>query len=675
MRPPMSSDFSPELRRELLDDFYAECDELLTAMRDALTQLEIAPKDSAQEKKLIEGLFRSTHSFKGNSSIVGLRSAEELAHGMEDLLRAISKNQVSVSENLVDGLLAGVQRLEKIVVGQRLEKPLPKTGDLLARFRKFIPEQEAAGAAPAAIVTDDIPASPAEDPVAIARAKGLKIFTATFSPSASLDQRGVNVTAVRQRLSAIGEILGANPVVRGKGAITFEFVLGLTEVPADLASWANDEVIFRAAPSDETSVEVLSDSSSSPDAGFAETLSLTPSHIVRVDLARLDELMRITGEMVIHRSRLEDRVQQLGDSHSGLKEVNLALSRSLREMREAITRVRMVPIAELFTRMPFVVRDLMRGSDKKARVVLLGNQTEVDKFLVERLKEPLLHLVRNAFSHGIESTAARASAGKSAEATITLQAKSVGEFVIIQVRDDGRGIDSQAIAARATGLGLSVPASLGSDSLLEILCTPGFSTREHADLASGRGVGMAVVANTIRELGGSLTLESTLGQGSEFTLKLPLSLSIANAIIVGVGAHICAVPQNSVDEIIQVSADEIRTINRSEVTPYRDGLLPLLRLQAMFGVSPVKSAQLTLLVVSSERGAVGLVVDRVRSQREIVIRPLADPLLRVPGISGATELGDGRPILILDPNALTQGVTRPPKTASLDSTMSKARAS
>ena len=400
---------------------------------------------------------------------------------------------------------------------------------------------------------------------------------------------------------------------------------------------------------------------------FAETLSLTPSHIVRVDLARLDDLMRIVGEMVIHRSRLEERIHQVGGEQPGLKEVNLSLSRSLREMREAITRVRMVPIGELFARMPFVVRDLGRDSGKKAKVTLLGVQTEVDKFLVERLKEPLLHLVRNAFSHGIESTADRVAAGKPAEAVITLQAASAGEFVLITVGDDGRGIDTAAVGRRAVALGLTVPAELGNEAVLGILCAPGFSTREEADRASGRGVGMAVVANTIRELGGTLTLETSLGQGTEFTLKVPLSLSIADAITVGVGSQICAVPQNAVDEIIQLPAAQRRTISQSEVVPYRDGLLPLVRLASMFGGGKPTGDKLTILVVSSDRGAVGLVVDRVLSQREIVIRPLADPLLRVRGISGATELGDGRPILILNPAALTEGVTRPPKTASLES--------
>ncbi len=335
-------------------------------------------------------------------------------------------------------------------------------------------------------------------------------------------------------------------------------------------------------------------------------------------------------------------------------------ARSLRELRKAIARVRLVPIAEIFTRMPFVIRDLAAGSEKKARVVLEGHQTEIDKYVAERLKEPLLHLVRNAFSHGIETPAKRTAAGKPEEATVTLRAVSAGEFVTIQVRDDGGGIDAKAVAVRAKTLGVPVPERMDAAGLLGILCAPGFSTREEADRAAGRGVGMAVVANTVRELGGTLALDTTRGGGTEFTLRLPLTLSIVDALVVTVGGEICAVPQSAVDEIVQVAASESRSIKETEVVPYRGGLLPLVRLRAAFGLAPATGETLTVLVVSAERGATGLAVDRVLSRREIVVRPLTDPLVRVHGVAGATELGDGRPILILDPNALTSGVVRPP---------------
>lgn len=652
----MSEGFSPELRRELLDDFYAECDELLTAVREGLTQLEAGKGNSAGDPRVIEALFRSTHSLKGISAIVGLTTAEELAHGMEEVLRALSKGQTRVTDELVDALLASAQRLEKIVSAHRQEKPMPATEDLLRLLRPWISSVKTESPVSASAEPTPVNEEQQADPVEAAKAKGLILYRVTFAPSAQRDRQGLNVNSVRQRLGQLGEIIRATPIVRGKGVMVFEFMVGVREVPPDFSSWTADGIEFAPiAPEPVAPVPAaLADE-------VSETLSLTPSHMVRVDLARLDDLMRIAGEMVIQRSRLEDRLQQMPEAQGGgLVEINRALGRSLREMREGIARVRMVPIAEIFARMPFVVRDLVRGTDKKVRVALEGNQTEVDKYLVERLKEPLLHLVRNAIAHGIENAAERTAAGKPAEATVTLRARSAGESVLIQVRDDGRGVDAKTVVARAKTLGVAVPERLDAAAVLAILCAPGFSTRDQADRAAGRGVGMDVVANTVRELGGTLLLDTQLGAGTEFTLKLPLTLSIANAIIVTVGDELCAVPTSAVEEIIQVGVTDVRTIKKTEVIPYRGGLLPFVRLRKMFGAPPAEATLLTLLVVSGERGATGLLVDRVRSQREIVIRPLSDPLLRVPGISGATELGDGRPILILDPNAITRGVVRPP---------------
>ncbi|MEO7415278.1 MAG: chemotaxis protein CheA [Opitutaceae bacterium] len=666
----MSSDSPLELKKELLDDFYAECDELLTSIRAELTRLEATVDGRDPDPGTIEALFRHLHSLKGISAIVGLRPAEQLAHGAEDLLRALSKKTVRLSPVILEALQVATQRLGQIVSGHRRRKALPDIGEILKQLRQLVPARTKPPMESAA-VSEASPEVKA-DPLEAARQQGLQLYSVSFSPSANLDARGVNVNAVRERLKAIGQIVRATPSVR-EGSIVFEFVVGVRETPADFAPWENDGLHFEAIPASAPDGETAR-TAQSRDAEDAESLSLTPSHIVRVDLARLDELMRITGEMVIHRSRLEERINQ-EKSGPGLKEVNLALARSLRELREAISRVRMVPIAEIFTRMPFVVRDLVRNSEKKVRVSLEGHQTEVDKYLVERLKEPLLHLVRNAFAHGIESPAERTAAGKPPEATILLRARSAGEALVIQIRDDGRGVDLVALAARASALGLKVPESLDAGSALRILCTPGFSTRDEADLAAGRGVGMAVVANTVRELGGTLALDSTLGLGTEFTLRLPLTLSIAEAIIVSVGQETCAVPQSAVDEIIQPSAGEARLIQGTTVIPYRGSLLPIIRLRTMFKLPDTPGGTLTVLVVSSERGAIGLVVDRVRAQREIVIRPLADRLLRVPGISGATELGDGRPILILDPVAITQGVVRPPSDSPVDANLPEARVS
>lgn len=664
----MSSDFSPELRKELLDDFYAECDDLLTSLRESLTTLERALAERTPMVTAVEKLFRGVHSLKGIAAIAGVRPAEQLAHGMEDLLRALSKNEVPINGERLELLVSATHRLEQIITAHRAGKKPPKGSAMLDALRmqagasreSAAKKETAKGAVGKSPSREAAPDAATADLTAVARQRGLEPWRCLFAPSKELDRRGVNLANVRERLGRIGEILAAVPVIQPNASIIFMFTVGLRESPADLAAWEADGMRFERITSGASS-----DAPSPPEVGVKtaeggeDALSLAPSHMVRVDLARLDDLMRIAGEMVIQRSRLEDRIQQQFGGHEALKEIDQGLARSLRALRKAITRVRLVSVGEIFTRMPFVVRDLEPGSGKAVRVALEGHQTEIDKYLVERLKEPLLHLVRNAFSHGIETPAERAAAGKPEEATITLRATSLGETVAIQVRDDGRGIDVEAVVRRARALGLAVPEHVDAGGVLEILCAPGFSTRDEVDRASGRGVGMAVAANTVRELGGTLTFETALGRGTQFTLRLPLTLSIAEAIIVTAGGETCAVPQVSVDEIIQVATSESRGIRDTEVVPYRGGLLPFTRLSDVFGIEGRDEAMLTLLVLSSERGATGLAVDRVKTRREVVVRPLTDPLVHVRGISGATELGDGRPILILDPAALTSGVVRP----------------
>jgi two-component system chemotaxis sensor kinase CheA len=296
--------------------------------------------------------------------------------------------------------------------------------------------------------------------------------------------------------------------------------------------------------------------------------------------------MRITGDLVIQRSRLEQQLTRRARGDAVLdieemEEVNDGLARSLRDLRESIMRVRLVPVAEIFSRMPFVVRDLARETQKEVRLSLSGQQTEIDKFLVERLKDPLLHLVRNAVSHGIEATPERLAAGKPAAATISLNAATVGDHVLIEVADDGRGVDASQVAKSALAMGLTVPETLDSTAVLNLLCAPGFSTRTEADRAAGRGVGMAVVNNTIRELGGTLVMHSQLGQGTRFTLRLPLTLAIAEAFIVSSGDQTFAVPQMFVQEILQMTGDQVHRVNHTELLPYRDSVLPLVRLRSL----------------------------------------------------------------------------------------------
>jgi two-component system chemotaxis sensor kinase CheA len=394
--------------------------------------------------------------------------------------------------------------------------------------------------------------------------------------------------------------------------------------------------------------------------------SVGPQSLIRVGMSRLDDLMRIVGELVIRRFRL-DEILRSGKSGPGnwrvLQEVSASMERQLGELRDTVARIRMVPIGQVFERMRFVVRGLERELNKHVDVRIEGHDTEIDKIVVDRMMDPLLHLVRNAFSHGLESQEERIAAGKDPTGRIRLSAKASGDIIVIEVEDDGRGIDAGKIARRAEELGwIGKSETLDSKRTLEIISAPGFTTRDEADLASGRGIGMASVKTVVGDLGGSIALASTEGKGTRFTIRLPLTLLIADSLMVTVSNHRFAVPQTAVREVLAVDSASVKVFESNEVIPFRGGVLPLLRLARLFGLSTSTTERLHVLVIQNGDSPTGLAVDRITGQREIVVRTITDPLVRVPGISGATELEDGKPILILDPHSLIWASRNPTTT-------------
>ena len=319
----------------------------------------------------------------------------------------------------------------------------------------------------------------------------------------------------------------------------------------------------------------------------------------------------------------------------------------------------MVPFREIFARMQFVIRDLAHEFGKQVVLQLSGEETEIDKFVVERMMDPLLHLVRNAVSHGLELPEERVAAGKSAEAHIALRARTTGEMVTLEVEDDGRGIDPELVFARARATDLLPDGTLtDSATLLDVLCAPGFSIREEADRVSGRGVGMDVVRRAVEELNGFLALETVLGKETRFVIELPLTLAIADALIVAVEGEKYAIPQAAVREVIQIAPAAVRVLEHNEIISYRAGVLPLLRLSSFFGSALRSEVEFYVLVLGEGIHAVGLTVDLILGLREIVVRPVTDEMIQVDGIAGATELGDGRVVLILDAAGLTRAARR-----------------
>jgi two-component system, chemotaxis family, sensor kinase CheA len=650
-----SSDQRTPFVAGFMDDYYAEAEEHIVAVRRVLLRLEAAlgadlPADALEE------LFRSFHSLKGISAMVELREPELLAHHMESCLRALRNGHVLLTASTFDTLLDGAKMLEDVILAHRNSTPRPAVTPILDRLNAF------AHAAPEASEGDIGPIDGATKGVTAAR-----VWRVTFTPSPALVARGVKVDTVRNRLLQIGQVLNIAPKVVTGGGVSFEFEVA-TNDEQRLADWQEDGISFE--PMRTIAAALAPTSASELVAGVSDLVSVagpprdvtraSAASFVRVDLARLDDLMRLVGDMVVTRARLEDTLQRVEphvppQNWRVLQEHTSRMERQLRDLREGVMRVRLVPVGEIFRRMPFVVRDLARDGGKRVKLDLVGQGTEIDKFLIERMMDPVLHVVRNAISHAIEAPDQRIAAGKPPDGTIRLSAATAGESVILEISDDGRGIDVPAVVSRARQRGMPVPdGPMDRRALLDIICASGFSTRDEADRASGRGVGLAVVRSTVEGLGGTLAVETQEGRGTAFTITLPLTLAITDAIIAHVGTHTFAVPQSAVREVIEVDPAALRSMERNELLTYRGGTLPMVRLAHLFSIKVEERPRLHAIVVGAGRTAVGLVVDRIVGQQEIVVKTITDPLIHVDGVSGATELGDGRLVLILDAAALSR---------------------
>jgi two-component system chemotaxis sensor kinase CheA len=648
----------------LMDDFFAEADEHVATLRRLLIELEQDGGERAFAEERVRGVFRTLHTLKGLSGMVGFTESEALSHALEDWLHGAAPDGWIPPGASLEPLFAAAGLLERCLHARR-------DGAAPADVRGFVEglraelEQRAAATpaeppvpAPSPVALgSDLKLSPAESlRLRAALERGDRTQELEFVPTPELVARGLGVEAVRGRLGALGEILHVAPrVLPGRG-VAFRFLVALGPDVAVPDEWGADGLSWSAGPAEpEPEPAALPEA---PGAGAAP--ATVSSNVVRVGLPRLDELLRLVGELVISRSRLDDLLKRSwnggGIPLEALQEINGGMERQLRELREGVMRVRLVAVGETFERMRFVVRDVANAEAKQVRVEMQGQDTELDKLVVERMMEPLLHLVRNAVSHGLETPGERTARGKPPQGVLRLGAWAVGERVRIVVEDDGRGIDRDAVAALGRARGLAVPAGAPDDeTLLAILSAPGFSTREVAGLASGRGVGMDVVRSTIRALGGELALDTRPGQGTRFAVELPLTLMIVDAVLVRIGDEVMAVPQPALLEVVQVEAGDVVAFENNEVVRYRGKVLPLVRLGRLFGFGDGGGhGSFPVLVVGSEAQPVGLAVDRLAGLREIVVRPLSDPLVAVPGIAAAAELGDGRVCLIVDAAAVVQ---------------------
>lgn len=673
-------------------EFVSEAQELIEALSRNLTALERALPTGTEEPEQLNEAFRNVHTLKGLSGLFNQRPMGELSHSLEDLLDKLRLGRLQLSVEVLDQLFAAVDAFWHLL-SQGGNGTSVSLAALLARLDALTP-------APPEAPTNDLEGY-ALDPellsvlteyeehrlqLSIKQGLALVLVRVRFE-LATLDTQ---LSAVKSDTKPFGEVLtylpagdNADPAcldldlliatgqveevkqVLGSAASQLR-VIGRTESAArpelqpagategrQLSHAATQDAALARSPSPS---QPIAHPSAAPGA-----LVRSISQTVRVDIRKLDELMNVLAKLSVLRGalgELSETARAEGDRQmvGRLHHLSHQFSRNLRELQGGLLDVRMVPLTQVFERLTRVVRQTGRELDKDVHLVVTGADTEIDKLIVEELSDPLMHIVRNAVDHGIEDRQSRDRRGKPRGGTIALNAFQKGNHVVIEAEDDGCGVDTESLVRNARSLGLIsvIEASeMSRDEALNLIFHPGLSTRATATAVSGRGVGMDVVRTNIAKLGGSVELDSERQIGTKITLTLPLTRAIVTALVVLVGDSTFAVPLNSIAEVARLDPARIRRVDNAELLSRRDSTLELRRLRELFNLGSARNGDRDYVVeVKAGPRRLGLVVDALQGQQDIIIRPLGASLDGVRGFSGASELGDERIALVLDPGAL-----------------------
>ena len=687
---------TPDPMAEIKASFFIECEELLEAMQDGLERLDAGDEDP----ETINVVFRAVHSIKGGAGAFGLEAMVRFAHRFETVLDGLRSGTLSITADLTKLFFRAGDHLSDIVRACRDEVDFPQSeGEaILADLNQYIEaedddadDEEDIDFQPMTLSLDlDLP--PLDVPT------GPPTWQVTFTPDAEMYESGNEVFPIltalaelgtatvqcnRSRVPTLSELAPESAylswaielqtsVDEAEIRSVFEFVEGLCEVVIERDHDEEDVVIApqstpepARAPEPEPLPDVPKPQEPSEPVQNAKAAAKPPSQssqanaaktVVRVDLDRIERLVNLVGELVINQAMLAQSLESEGlsphsDAMNGLEE----FQRLTRDIQDSVMMIRAQPVKPLFQRMSRIVREASSAVGKEVRLVTDGDATEVDKTVIERLADPLTHMIRNAVDHGLEKTEDRTHAGKSPEGSVKLSAAHRSGRVVIEVSDDGAGINRPKVLQIAIDKGLvAEDAQLSETEIDNLLFLPGFSTASSVSDLSGRGVGMDVVKTAIQSLGGRITISSTPGEGTTFSISLPLTLAVLDGMVVDVAQETLVVPLNVVAETITIRDDTIDEVEPGlQVVRVRGGFVPVLDLGSALGYrsKPNDLAGSVALLIAQEDGSrAALIVDEIQDQRQVVIKGLDDAFFSSPGIAAATILGDGQIALIIDPS-------------------------
>ncbi|MBU5350973.1 chemotaxis protein CheW [Paenibacillus silvae] len=687
---------------QYLSMFIDESNDHLQSLNENMLQLEANPEDLG----IVQVIFRSAHTLKGMAATMGFEDLASLTHKMENVLDMVRNEKLKMQDYIFDTMFKGLDALETMV------QDITSGGEGKADVSSIVASLQAiesgewkGGSAPAAkadkktdvslsnaVELDEYQYSVLDQSIA----EGHRVFYVDVLVSEHSQLKGVRAYMVFDMLERSGEVVKAYPSVQDIEQEKFERsfslyyittkeaqelekgIMSISEIESakliqldqetlqQMANQVTKQVAATAeAPVAPVPVAVLeapvADSApqeevkAAPAKAAAPKQAAAPSRTIRVDIERLDVLMNLFSELLIDRSRLEQLASETGNND--LSDTVAHLSRVSTDLQNIVLKLRMVPVDTVFNRFPRMIRDLAKTLDKKIDLVITGAETELDRTVIDEIGDPLVHLLRNAVDHGVESISERVAAGKPEMGTVNLRAFHSGNHVFIEIEDDGKGIYRDKLLQTAIKRGVVTEeqgAKMSDDEVNQLLFAPGFSTADKISDISGRGVGLDVVKSKITSLGGNVTITSTPGKGTNFSVQLPLTLSIIAAMLVRLGSEKYAVPLSSIVETAIVQREQVRNIHGNKMITFRESLIPYLSLSEVFGVPDFNDAdekETEIVVIRKGDRLAAVAVEEFIGQSEIVLKSMGTYLPAIEGISGATILGDGQVALILDPNA------------------------
>lgn len=678
---------------QYLEVFVDESKEHLQSLNDKLLELENNP----EEIDIVNEIFRSAHTLKGMSATMGFEDLANLTHKMENVLDAIRNEKLKVTPDILDVVFLAVDHLEEMVYsiadGGDGKKDVTEVVEKLELIEKGEDPSQASGKAESAAAVLEEDKSTVEidydefeyTVLQQSEEQGFHSFEVTVTLRADCLLKAARVYMIFEVLEKTGEIIKSVPTVEQLEEEQFDQqftvilvtkeplediqkkVMKVSEVEKVEVVPVSLEKIRSKQQSKEEKIQEESEKKreekqkpekpKNKDGKKQEASSKgKSSKTIRVNIERLDILLNLFEELVIDRGRLEQIADDLKNQE--LTETVERMSRITGDLQNIILNMRMVPVETVFNRFPRMVRQLARDLGKKVNLEIIGAETELDRTVIDEIGDPLVHLIRNAVDHGIETPEVRRAHGKNEEGRVVLKAYHSGNHVFIEIEDDGAGINREKVLAKAIKKGIvseQAASSLTDQEIAQLILSSGFSTAEVVSDVSGRGVGLDVVKNTIESLGGSISIDSKEGYGSLFSIQLPLTLSIISVMLVEIQSEKFAIPLSSIIETAIVKKDEILNAHNQRVIDFRGKVVPLLFLRDIFNVPYEQGEEdefISVVIVRKGEKMAGLVVDSFIGQQEVVLKSLGNYLTNVFAISGATILGDGQVALIVDCNAL-----------------------